>query len=850
MKTRKNILIVLGLVLLLGGSYAFYTYQKYSGMQNLLNGEIYLNYLEDNEVHISGIFPETKEEALKRDDNTISFKVLSKNTSDKDIYYGITLNYGEEISNKVRIDAKYIMIYLECDGKVLIDGIRYSDFNNRRIYVDKIDTKTYTETTKNYTLRFWVDEETTISDTDINASYKATEWANSYLNFKVNVDAGLETMNMPLSMETSDTYVENNKAYFIAKISNFINIEDLGKDSNDTMNLKVSGTNSDIKFSYKDSEGNTVEEKSDTLDLTYLFTKNKTVEIQVFVHPNNDANGKTNVLLEIYKNKELMQSFIKRVEVKGNNYCLNNGFNKLVDCMLVSDSLSESIDIAKTNIANKGEPNLNDTAPSYTYVEKIEEGLNNPYSSSLNKFLFSKTYEFDAKTGKYALTGNIIRDNLSDDYIGYYTIGASSIDYYEANTMYKISETKKEGDNYIITKGDKYSYKIASSIRSEVGLYKNADDYGDVYYYRGDVQNNNVYFGGYYWKIIRTNGDGSIRLIYSGKTKNATGSGVSINSQTYSYNTKYFDPTYMGYMYGKNFVEQESEQTLNVTFNAYTKYLISSSYVWNSETNKYELSGDIVSSTLIDIKDNLQNYHWTCRSDTQNSCEVLYKINAVYSESQAYVQYLAHSSVDLDGTRTNEFDSDVKKQIDLWYANNIINVKDSFNNLLTDYIVDNTFCNDRSITDKTYNSGYKLGNHTFYSPYGRIYQNANKTATLKCSSDVRNQFSTTSIYGNANLTYPVALITLDEVVLAGGKYDAKNENFFLNQNVNYWTMTPMVFSSYYLNASIGLVSFLGSIFNGASLNNNVVRPVINIRSDVLISSGDGSVNNPYILKIN
>lgn len=106
------------------------------------------------------------------------------------------------------------------------------------------------------------------------------------------------------------------------------------------------------------------------------------------------------------------------------------------------------------------------------------------------------------------------------------------------------------------------------------------------------------------------------------------------------------------------------------------------------------------------------------------------------------------------------------------------------------------------------------------------------------------------MYGNANLTYPVALITLDEVVLAGGKYDAKNENFFLNQNVNYLTMTPMVFSSYYLNASIGLVSFLGSIFNGASLNNNVVRPVINIRSDVLISSGDGSVNNPYILKIN
>ena len=40
MKTRKNILMVLGLVLLLGVSYAFYTYQKYSGMQNLLNGGV------------------------------------------------------------------------------------------------------------------------------------------------------------------------------------------------------------------------------------------------------------------------------------------------------------------------------------------------------------------------------------------------------------------------------------------------------------------------------------------------------------------------------------------------------------------------------------------------------------------------------------------------------------------------------------------------------------------------------------------------------------------------------------------------------------------------------------------
>ena len=849
MKTRKNILMVLGLVLLLGGSYAFYTYQKYSGMQNLLNGEIYLNYLEDNEVHISGIFPETKEEALKRDDNTISFKVLSKNTSDKDIYYGITLNYGEEISNKVRIDAKYIMIYLECDGKVLIDGIRYSDFNNRRIYVDKIDAKTYTETTKNYILRFWVDEETTISDSDSNASYKATEWANSYLNFKVNVDAGLETMNMPLSMETSDTYVENNKAYFIAKISNFINIEDLGKDSNDTMNLKISGTNRDIKFSYKDGEGNTVEEKSDTLDLTYLFTKNKTVEIQVFVHPNNDANGRTNVLLEIYKNKELMQSFIKRVEVKGNNYCLNNGFDKLVDCMFVSDSLSESVDVAKTNISNKVEPNLNDTAPTYTYVEELTENVENLYSiSSIYKFYFSKTYDFDSNTGTFTLTGDIIVDYLSDDYVGYWTGGRTGS--YGLSNIYYIKAVDVSTTTYKITKGDKRTYKIASSIRSEVGLYKTEDDYGDVYYYRGDVQNNNVYFGGFYWKIIRTNGDDSIRLIYNGKTANATGNNTAINNTIYQYSIKYPDPTYVGYMYGKNFEHQISEETVYSDISAITKYYFADDYEFDETTEDYKLKGNMKQGMFSEMKDELETYPYTCKSTSATaSCQVLIKVNSLVTESSAKVQYYSYSSTSLDGTRTNEVSSNAKTQLDKWYETNIIGKTDDDGNLLTNYIVDAKFCNDRSITDRIYNSGYKLSQHTFYSPYTRLFANANKTATLKCSGDMRDQFSTTSSRGNAKLTYPIALITTDEVALAGGKYNTKNENYYLHTNGNFWTMTPFNFRTSNLAPYVLCVYQTGDFIACGVINAYNVRAVINIRSDVLISSGDGTTENPYILKL-
>ncbi len=206
-----------------------------------------------------------------------------------------------------------------------------------------------------------------------------------------------------------------------------------------------------------------------------------------------------------------MQSFIKRV----NNYCLNNGFNKLVDCMLVSDSLSESVDTAKINISNKGEPNLINTAPSYTYVEQLTENAENIYSiASSYKYYFSKTYEFDAKTGTFALTGDIIVDYLSDDYVGYWIGGITDVSSKNLSKIYFIKNVVIASDISTITTGDMRTYKIASSIRSEVGLYKTVDNYGDVYYYRGDVQNNNVYFGGFYWKIIRTNGDGSIEHPY------------------------------------------------------------------------------------------------------------------------------------------------------------------------------------------------------------------------------------------------------------------------------------------------------------------------------------------------
>jgi len=54
-------------------------------------------------------------------------------------------------------------------------------------------------------------------------------------------------------------------------------------------------------------------------------------------------------------------------------------------------------------------------------------------------------------------------------------------------------------------------------------VYKAKDDDGDTYYFRGYVENNYVRFAGYWWRIIRINGDGSIRIIYDGTSPRKNG---------------------------------------------------------------------------------------------------------------------------------------------------------------------------------------------------------------------------------------------------------------------------------------------------------------------------------------
>ena len=84
-----------------------------------------------------------------------------------------------------------------------------------------------------------------------------------------------------------------------------------------------------------------------------------------------------------------------------------------------------------------------------------------------------------------------------------------------------------------------------------VGVYSAADDFGTSYYFRGDVENNYVKFADFYWRIIRINGDGTIRMIYDGTTPHYNGEKNTDRSiGTSKFTEEKDDNAYAGYMYG------------------------------------------------------------------------------------------------------------------------------------------------------------------------------------------------------------------------------------------------------------------------------------------------------------
>ena len=107
---------------------------------------------------------------------------------------------------------------------------------------------------------------------------------------------------------------------------------------------------------------------------------------------------------------------------------------------------------------------------------------------------------------------------------------------------------------------------FASTATTDEGVYKTEDNLGTSYYFRGAVTNNYVQFAGYYWRIIRINGDGSIRIIYDGTSAHANGeSSADRQTGTSAYNSSYNQSYYVGYTYQTNAQRPSSQNSGTVS---------------------------------------------------------------------------------------------------------------------------------------------------------------------------------------------------------------------------------------------------------------------------------------------
>lgn len=94
----------------------------------------------------------------------------------------------------------------------------------------------------------------------------------------------------------------------------------------------------------------------------------------------------------------------------------------------------------------------------------------------------------------------------------------------------------------------------------------------------------------------------------------------------------------------------------------------------------------------------------------------------------------------------------------------------------------------------------------------------------------------------------IGLLSIDETAYAGGVYEGDNENYYLNRRAFHWSGSPYGFYGY--DAYEFYLGRTGVIFRSiVDSNETVVVPVINLKSDIFWTKGNGSESEPYELLV-
>ena len=528
-------------------------------------------------------------------------------------------------------------------------------------------------------------------------------------------------------------------------------------------------TSADLKIVFTDTDGNI-----EGNDITPGWSNSKTFTVK------NESNGtyKYDIII-----KDLVNTFktYKYLEYKITS--TDGGYNMTDYSYLPKASIKEDVALAYEVSIDKGKTHTYTIEIKYVNDESVDQSID--MGQSLSGTIYIR--EFTKPTMK--LTDKLMADNP--------TIGTRT-------TFTAFTETNK-GTLYKATE--------------QIGI----NPVKDVYYFAGDAKNNWVKFG---------------------KTTES--------SCTYKRKEViYVNMTEKIEKYPENEAECTSTNICGDVENEFYAVGLTESECTNADGAKWITDKATWSEAKKDI------YWRIIRTNADGSIKLLYAgtspdTDKAYVGGSAfnttkndpmYVGYKYGTTGSLENNRLNTNDSTIKTYVDNWYKNNLT--------AYTKYLSkDAVYCNDRNLRS---GDTYSTTSNFDYASWERI---KNKQPTYNCTN-MSDAFSVNNT--GAKLDYPVGLMTMDELSYAGGEYykslTAPYAWYYTNANgesitgdAPSWSLSPLV----WLTSDSNVLEWDGSNYPGRLINDFVdgsaaVRPSVSLSSCNLISRGDGSSENPYVV---
>ena len=545
-------------------------------------------------------------------------------------------------------------------------------------------------------------------------------------------------------------------AYFTAQI--------IGEGKN------ISVSSADLKIVFTDTDGNI-----EGNDITPGWSNSKTFTVK------NESNGtyKYDIII-----KDLVNTFKTYKYLQYKITSTDGGYNMTDYSYLPKSSTKEDVALAYEVSIDKGKTHTYTIEIKYVNDEYVDQSID--MGQSLSGTIYIR--EFTKPTMK--LTDKLMADNP--------TIGTRT-----TFTAFTETNTKK--------------------------LYKATEQIGtnpvkDVYYFAGDAKNNWVKFG---------------------KTTES--------SCTYNNSEVYYADLSSGTMVIRKPYNQEECLSSNVctlgdlkgvgvtdnicTGNGGT--LTGEKATWNGTTTN-DMYWRIIRTNA---DGSIKLLYAGTSPDSDKAYVGLSEFNTTYDDPM-YAGYKYGTTGSLENNRLNTNDSTIKTYVDNWYKNNLI--------AYTKYLSkDAVYCNDRNLAS---GQTYSTTSNFDYASWERI--GTNKQPTYNCTN-MRDAFSVNNT--SAKLNYPIGLMSIDELSYAGGnsstRLTAPYVWYYTNANgeSSYGSLTFGSLSLVRWEGSYTLVwgidgsdspGFLNGIHTGGL---HAVRPSVSLLSCNLISRGDGSANNPYVI---